>query len=654
VLPLTPLPPQTDGERAFFSELVRWDSGNAIRGAVVAAIPFSDGPLQRRLSDAVLFVPEGIAVVRVAEIERQSGVLNASPEGPWTIGPAGTGGAVLQLSGGGSTPLDGLMRAGMETAMRLRRAGLEPGRIARLTVAVGQIDGLLPADGDLGEGDQVALLETRSLLLGIARASRYTGVDNPRLWTTADVRAALEALGLQGRGPSVEELNGEGFPYSPYVLRRSQLLTPAAMAAAPAAAAPGAPPSAPPPAPPEQQAPAAPAPQEPPAPPAVPTRESIDQAVAASVAAAHAAAAAQAANQAAPQAPAGNAPATGGPTTPVAAVPVPTPEIPAAARPAGDTVAIDGPSVTTAAAPAAPAPGTNRDTVTVDGPAEPPPGDAGIGGLFARAEPDDAPGPEVAPGPDAAPGPPRTAVLPAQQPAPVAAPVPAAADPAQQHFWDRAPEHDDPGEERPGRTRRILLAVAAVLVLALIGVGLAVVLGDRDGDGATAAPAEPSETAPSGPAVGSVQQVAGVSYTVRAVDVVGTCVGHAYGDTATFFETADCTGLSRALYSAQVGGREVVVSVARVRMPDTVAARDLRGVTDTSGSGNVSDLLREGITYPGGPTSLGDGAEYASAVSGPTVTIVESAWANPSAAGTDAEVDQVATSGLSLTTPAFD
>ncbi|MBJ7454065.1 MAG: hypothetical protein JHC71_18565, partial [Blastococcus sp.] len=215
MLPLTPLPPQTDGERAFFSELVRWDTGNAIRGAVVAAIPFSDGPLQRRLSDAVLFVPEGIAVVRVAEVERQSGVLNASPEGPWTIGPAGTGGAVLQLAGGGSTPLDGLMRAGMETAVRLRRAGLEPGRIARLTVVVGGIDGLLPADGDLGEGDQVALLETRSLLLGIARASRYTGVDNPRLWTTADVRAALEALGLQGRGPSVEELNGEGFPYSP-------------------------------------------------------------------------------------------------------------------------------------------------------------------------------------------------------------------------------------------------------------------------------------------------------------------------------------------------------------------------------------------------------------------------------------------------------
>ncbi|WP_242472774.1 hypothetical protein [Blastococcus sp. TML/M2B] len=390
MLPLTPLPPQTDGERAFFSELVRWDTGNAVRGAVVAAIPFSDGPLQRRLSDAILFVPEGIAVIRVAEVARQSGVVNASPEGPWTIGPAGTGGAVLQLAGGGSTPLDGLMRAGMETAVRLRRAGLEPGRIARLTVLSGDVDGLLPADGDLGEGDQVALLETRSLLLGFARASRYTGVDNPRLWTTADVRAALEALGLQGRGPSVEELNGEGFPYSPYVLRRPQLLTPAAMAASPGSAAPTAPATTP-----------ATTPQPvAPSPAAGPSRAAIDQAVAASVAAAHAAAAATA--------------------------PKDTVAIDGPAAPGGDTVAIDGPSSSRDT--------VARDTVAVDGPADPP-GDAGIGGLFAAGEP------------DAPPAAPRTSVLPAQQPVAPQAAAPVAAQPAPQQFWD-APDQADAGTRR--------------------------------------------------------------------------------------------------------------------------------------------------------------------------------------------------------------
>ncbi len=616
MLPLTPLPPQTDGERAFFSELVRWDTGNAVRGAVVAAIPFADGPLQRRLSDAILFVPEGIAVIRVAEVGRQSGVVNASPEGPWTIGPAGTGGAVLQLAGGGSTPLDGLMRAGMETAVRLRRAGLEPGRIARLTVLAGAVDGLLPADGDLGEGDQVSLLDTRSLLLGIARASRYTGVDNPRLWTTADVRAALEALGLAGRGPSVEELNGEGFPYSPYVLRRPQLLTPAAMAASPPSAAPGAPPAPVDPPPPVPAALPVPMADDR---PAGPTRASIDQAVAASVAAAHAAAAAEATRN--PPAAHPDAPPAGGSTTsPVPAGPPPTPGVQL---------------VTPASAPPQ---ASSRDTVAVDGPPEPP-ADAGIGGLFAGGEP------------DVAPAPPRTAVLPAQQPPTPPAPEPPAAAEAPEHFWDR-PADDD--TERPGRTRRVLLIAAAVLVLMMAGVGVGLALANRGDDGgSTAAPEQPAEEAgPGGPAIGTVQEVGGVAFTVQAADLQDSCAGRAYGEIASYFQASDCSGLSRALYSAQVGGRDVVVSVARVRMPDTAAARELRGRADTSGSGNINDLLREGVSYPGGPQQLRS-AEYASAVSGPTVTIVESAWVDPSSGGTEAEVDKIATDGLSLTTPAI-
>jgi hypothetical protein len=108
VLALTPRPLQTAGERALFAELTRWDTGGAVRGAVVASLPVVDGPVGRRLADAVLLVPEGLAVVRVAEVVRQSGVVTALPEGSWTIGPeAGRPGEVLQLSGGGSTPLTG-------------------------------------------------------------------------------------------------------------------------------------------------------------------------------------------------------------------------------------------------------------------------------------------------------------------------------------------------------------------------------------------------------------------------------------------------------------------------------------------------------------------------------------------------------------------
>jgi hypothetical protein len=583
VLALTPVPLQTAGERALFHELTRWDTGASVRAAVVASIPLVDGPMERRLSDAVLFVPEGIAVVRVVDVVRQSGMVTAKPEGPWTIGPEGTPGAVLQLSGGGSSPLDGLMRAGMDTAQKLRRAGLEPGRIARLTVLSGEVSGLVPADGDLGEGDQVALLEPRSLLLGIARSSRYAAVDNPRLWTTADVRAALEALGLQGRGPSVEELNGEGFPYSPYVLRRPELLTPAAMAANPPAAGPVAPlPAA---APPPEPAPAAPVREQ-------PSPSAVAQAVAASAAAAHAAS--------------------------------PAPWAPAASVQA------------------------QRDTVAVDGPAAPP-DDNGIGGLFAHGDPE-----------PAAPAQPRTAVFPVSQPA--AAPAPAAPTPAQPaarpfSYWTEqslAGAADDE-ETRPGAGRRAaLMVLAGILVVAVVVVGGWLFLRHGPGGSSTGTTARSSSAGATaaGPAIGSVQTIDGTDFTVQAVDSEKTCVGHAYGDTAGFFNDTDCTGLSRALYSTDVGGKSVVLAVSRVRMPDAAAARNLQSLTDRNGSGNVSDLLREGVRYTGSPAQLSD-AEYASALSGTTVTIVESAYVNQDAKGSSADIDKLADVGLALAVPPF-
>ena len=605
MLCLTPAPLQTAGERALFGELTRWDTGASVRAAVVASIPLVDGQLDRRLSDAVVFVPEGIAVVRVVEV-RQSGVVTAVPEGPWTITPEGKPSSVLMLSGGGSSPLDGLMRAGMDTAQKLRRAGLEPGRIARVTVLVGDVTGLVPADGDLGEGDQVAMMDPRSLLLGIARASRYTGVDNPRLWTTADVRAALEALGLQGRGPTVEELNGEGFPYSPYVLRRPELLTPAAMAA-----------SAP-----DMTSPALAAPVADPAPEPVreqPSAAAIAQAVAASAAAGHAAAAASA-PAAQPEAP---APPTAQPAPPPAA---PQPAAPAQVR---------------------------HDTVAIDGPETPADNGGGIGGLFANAEPEQTAAPA---------GPPRTAVFPVAAP-PAVAPqpyVPPAGPPPQRFsYWtdESAPAaglQDDEDDENGGsRGRMVLVVLAGLVVLAALGFAGWMVLGGGNGDGGeTASETSGAQPTASGPAAGDVQTVGGVEYTVQAVQVDDTCVGHGYGDTGAFFTTTDCTALSRALYSAEIGGEPVVVAVARVQMPDAAAARALRDLTDRNGSGNVSDLLREGVRYTGSPAEL-SGAEYSSAVSGSTVTVVESAWVDEDAEGSSADIDKVADDGLSLQVAPF-
>jgi hypothetical protein len=524
-----------------------------VKAAVVASIPLVDGPLQRRLSDAVLFVPEGVVVLRIAEVARQSGVVTATPEGAWTIGPAGQPGDGLQFQGGGSTPLDGLMRAGMDVAVRLRSGGLEPGRIGRLTVLVGDVTGLVPADGDLGEGDHVCLLDTRSLLLGIARATRYAGVDNPRLWTTADVRAGLEALGLPGRGPVVEELNGEGFPYSPYVLRRPGLMAPAAMAV---------------------------------------MADSMD----------------------------GPAP---GPE--VSAPPPPPPVAPRA--PSRDTVAIDEPDLPAAAE------------------------DGGIGGLFAHGDQDSGPV-----------GPPRTAVFATPAPGAPAAPQPYAspASPAGPSWGQARPVHESsspvggttgPGGGDPWSRRLLLMGVLAALVVVL---GVAAYLVSRGGTGNSAGGSAAASTpaAAAGPKAGDVQKIGAVAFTVEAVAVDGSCADHSYGRVGQSLQATDCTGLSRALYSAQLKGGKIVVSVIRVRMPDTVSARALKSLADQNGSGNVNSLLREGVRYPGGPTRLVN-EEYDSSVSGTTVAIVEDSWVDPAASGSSAQLDATATDALALRTPPF-
>ncbi|MGY1700027.1 hypothetical protein [Geodermatophilus sp. SYSU D00766] len=611
MLPLTPVPLQTAGERALHAELTRWDRGGAIRGAVVASIPVGDGPMGRRISDAVLFVPEGLAVVRVAEVVRQSGVVTASPDGSWTIGPGAGPGEVLQLSGGGSTPLDGLMRAGMDTAVRLRRAGLEPGRIARLTVLVGDLTGLDPADGDLGDGDQVAILETRSLLLGISRAARYAGVDNPRLWTTADVRAALAALGYDGRGPTVEELNGEGFPYSPYVLRRRELLAPAAMAASPALGAVPVPGAAPVPG--AVPVPAPPVPAPPPVLPAAPAFAGVP-------------------------APAG--PPAGPLVDPVAAAAVAVAAIradeEAAARAAAGLVAAPpAPAVAPPAVSGAPEPRPAPATLVGPGPALPPVpahDTGGLGGLFGGDGADSA---SWAPAPVAEIAPP---VL------PPAAPAPGQPEPAVPPVGPR---------RRPVARRTVLLAVAALLaVVVLLGL-VAGLTGGGDDDAAAqeppAAGSTPAAPTSAGPTPGTATVLDGRGFLLQQVQVEGTCVGNSYGQVADFFEATDCAGLARALWSTDVDGRAVVVSVSKVDMGDSAAARALRALTDTNGSGNVSDLLREGVTYPGAPAGL-SGAEYASAAGGSLVTVVETAWAD-GGAGDPADLDLVAGAGLALPMP---
>ena len=184
------------------------------------------------------------------------------------------------------------------------------------------------------------------------------------------------------------------------------------------------------------------------------------------------------------------------------------------------------PSASQPAAPAAFAVPPRQDTVQVNGPQNPPTSDSGgIGGLFANAEPAHTP-PPVTPGTSVFAAPPATP-----------GPMPPVRRPAVPDQPD-----DDEDDEPRGRGRTLLLAVVAlVLVAALAFLAWSMVRPGGDAGSSGGSTADPTPT-PTGPEVGTVQEVAGVAYTLQAVQVDETCVGHSYGDTADFFATTNCTG----------------------------------------------------------------------------------------------------------------
>jgi len=285
-----------------------------------------------------------------------------------------------------------------------------------------------------------------------------------------------------------------------------------------------------------------------------------------------------------------------------------------------------------------------RDTVAV-GSAEHADDTDGIGGLFASAEPAHAE-PDLPPVPAAGP---RTAVLtapPAWQTQQVA---------GVQHAPPVPPAPAGPGA-RPGGSgkRTALLVGAALLVLALVAVGGLLLLkgGLGGGSGATGSSASSAPSSAAATlAIGHTQTVGGMTFMLEQSRTDSSCAGHAYGQVTGFFESTDCTGLSRALYSTQADGHPMVVAISHVRLPSAAIARSLKKLTDTNGTGNVSDLLREGVRYTGGPTALRNSG-YTSDIKGAVVTIVETAWVVPSSAEDSQQLDAAAKSGLALDVPA--
>lgn len=132
---------------------------------------------------------------------------------------------------------------------------------------------------------------------------------------------------------------------------------------------------------------------------------------------------------------------------------------------------------------------------------------------------------------------------------------------------------------------------------------------------------------------------------------VTDCAEHAYRDIKTFLKNTKCDHLVRQLFVTEVDGRTIYTSVSVVTMQSEADAQELRDLTDKDGSGNINDVVRDGLVKIDGLNSLSRADGYKSKQIGQDVIIVESDYDPKDATDKNTDektLDKVSDDALSL------
>ena len=180
---------------------------------------------------------------------------------------------------------------------------------------------------------------------------------------------------------------------------------------------------------------------------------------------------------------------------------------------------------------------------------------------------------------------------------------------------------------------RVLVAGgAAVAVLIASGVALSHSLSSQAGPTSPT----PSSAAPAG-------------YAVKVTDVITDCASHSHGRTKSSFETQNCVKATRSLAAGRVSGRPALFVVSRIQMASVEAAASVKQVLDATGTGNLNDLLREGKTFPGAPSTM-PGSGYASVQTGTVILVAEAGFVKGPSANTNPALRAAAAQVAALVT----
>lgn len=213
--------------------------------------------------------------------------------------------------------------------------------------------------------------------------------------------------------------------------------------------------------------------------------------------------------------------------------------------------------------------------------------------------------------------------------------------------WLTEPDEEwDPAEEAPkSRVKLVALLLGGWLVVSLI-VLIGLLAFGGHGNSAKDPVAGPSASRTGAtPSAGNTADNLPDGWIRQAGDDQTNCAAHSYGQVQAFFAKTPCSSVHRVLASTNQGGRQAVVAANVVTFNTPAQAKSYLALVNSDGTGNISDLLREGVTYPGGPAKL-PAAAFASRLDGGRVWVAEAGYASGTSDPSDPRLKALATEGI--------
>jgi hypothetical protein len=201
----------------------------------------------------------------------------------------------------------------------------------------------------------------------------------------------------------------------------------------------------------------------------------------------------------------------------------------------------------------------------------------------------------------------------------------------------------DPGDEPKGKVRLVALVLGGWLAVSLVVLVLLLAFGGHHSAAKQSNP--PLSTSPTAGAGAGAAAPLPDGWVQEAADDQSNCAAHSYGQVTAFFAKTPCTTVRRVLATTNQGGRTIVIASNVVTFDTAAQAQRYLALVNADGTGNISDLLREGISFPGGPSRL-PAAAFASRQAGSTVHVAEAAFVAGPSSGSDPTLLAIARLGV--------